>query len=88
MSVLLLTETLQACESLLQEQKRLTQLTDTIKEKLAFYNDIEKISRQFSGSSVPVTDASFRATLKRLDECIAFVQAHVCVPQSLLQQPF
>ncbi|KAL8798664.1 MAG: hypothetical protein Q9200_007725 [Gallowayella weberi] len=74
------------CEGLTLEQKRLTQLTDGITQNLKYYSFLEPVTRRLNapGAGNLVRSEEFSKLLGRLDECLEYMAAHVClnVPDS------
>jgi hypothetical protein len=58
-------------------QGQLVKFTDSIEKKLAYFNELPKITQKFSSASLSVYDATFKALLEKLDECIEFISKHV-----------
>ncbi|RUP45831.1 LOW QUALITY PROTEIN: Sec34-like family-domain-containing protein, partial [Jimgerdemannia flammicorona] len=67
-----------ACEKLLQEQDHLTALADSISSKLAYFNQLETITKMFNapGEHVVLQD-EFVPMLEKLDECLEYVQGNL-----------
>jgi hypothetical protein len=65
------------CESLLDDQRRLSRYADGLGEKLDFFNELERVSRTLATPGLSAADASYRSTLERVDECVAFIQRHM-----------
>ena len=67
------------CEGILSSQERCTKLADDIKENLQYYDFLDPSSRVLNapraGDSVRTKE--FSDLLKRLDECLDYMQAHV-----------
>jgi hypothetical protein len=66
-----------ACESLLEDQMRLARYADGLGEKLDYFNELERVSRALATPGLSAADASYRSTLERVDECVAFIQRHM-----------
>ncbi|EEH36789.1 hypothetical protein PAAG_07207 [Paracoccidioides lutzii Pb01] len=66
------------CEGLLSAQKRSSRLAEDIHENLQYYDFLDPVSRRLNapsaGNSVRTKD--FSDMLKRLDECLDYMQAH------------
>lgn len=61
------------CENALEEQTQLVNRAESINSKLAFFNELERISSKLGSPTLTVTSESFVPMLSRLDECIAYV---------------
>lgn len=81
-----------ACEGLLHEevsrilvyicmltypQKQLRFTADDLREKLKYFNELESLSKKFNSPSLSVQDEHFLPLLRKLDECIDFIQKNV-----------
>ena len=66
-----------ACESLLDEQNHLIGVTEELAHKLAYFNELDPITRLLSapGDGI-VMESGFSPMLQKLDQCLAFVLAH------------
>ncbi|KAL9576244.1 MAG: hypothetical protein Q9212_007262, partial [Teloschistes hypoglaucus] len=75
------------CEGLTQEQKRLANLTDGINQNLKYYSFLEPVTRRLNAPTAGsmVRTQEFSAMLARLDECLEYMAAHVCIVQYWLQ---
>ncbi|KAL8687143.1 MAG: hypothetical protein Q9224_005241, partial [Gallowayella concinna] len=69
------------CEGLTLEQKRLTQLADGITQNLKYYSFLEPVTRRLNapGAGNLVRSEEFSSLLARLDECLEYMAAHVCI---------
>jgi len=69
-----------ACEDLLSEQTRLTTIVDGLSANLEPFGALESITRRLNtpGSDL-VTKSDFKDMLLRLDDCLAYVELHVCL---------
>ena len=67
-----------ACEQLLDEQKHLVSVSEDISAKMKFFQELENISKALNqpGEEL-VKEAGFSDLLRKLDDCLEFVQAHV-----------
>ena len=70
------------CEGLLQEQKRMTDLADNLKQNLRYYDYLEPVTRRLNapGAGNFVRSQEFSDMLARLDECLEYMAAHVSTP--------
>ena len=68
------------CEGLLVEQERLTKLADDIGENVQYYNYLEPLTRRLNapGAGNSVGSKGFSDMLSQLDQCLDYMQAHVC----------
>lgn len=64
-----------ACEKLLEDQSKLTNIADSITIKLSYFNELDKIGQKLNLPALSVTSESFVPMLARLDECIEFIQS-------------
>ena len=62
-----------ACERLVAEKDRLVEFSESVRTKLAFFDELETISAQFHSASLAVESDKFVPILQRLDECIMYV---------------
>ncbi|KAI8090069.1 Sec34-like family-domain-containing protein [Gilbertella persicaria] len=66
-----------ACETLLEEQDRLTQLADGLASRLAYFNQLEPIAKLFNSPGDDIClNSEFIPMLGKLDECIEYMQQH------------
>ena len=63
-------------ERVLEEQKQLQETHGQLKTYLGYFNDYEPILRLFNNATSCVED-SFVPMLKRMDECLAFMESKV-----------
>ena len=50
---------------------------DDLREKLKYFNELESLSKKFNSPSLSVQDEHFLPLLRKLDECIDFIQKNV-----------
>ncbi|XP_065889132.1 conserved oligomeric Golgi complex subunit 3-like [Dysidea avara] len=74
----------QACEKLLEDQSKLTNVAESITTKLSYFNELDKIGQKLNLPALSVTSDSFVPMLARLDECIAFIQNKLHYKESQL----
>lgn len=74
------------CESLITEQRRITDLAENINHNLQYYAYLEPMTRRLNapGAANLVRADEFPDMLKNLDQCLDYMQAHVCVSRSVL----
>lgn len=66
-----------ACQHLMQEQTKLSALSDQISERLVFFTSVDKISQKLQSPTLSVNSDVFVEQLDLIDECILFNLAHV-----------
>ncbi|OAX84250.1 hypothetical protein ACJ72_01390 [Emergomyces africanus] len=66
------------CEGLLSAQMRSSKLAEDIQENLKFYDFLDPVSRRLNapGAGNSVRTKDFSDMLKRLDECLDYMQTH------------
>lgn len=69
------------CEGLLSAQKRDTELADKIQENLQYYEFLDPASRRLNapGAGNTVRGQDFSDMLRRLDECLDYMETHVSI---------
>jgi hypothetical protein len=69
------------CEGLLSAQKRNSGLADDIRDNLQYYEFLDPASRKLNapGAGRTVRSKEFSDMLRRLDECLDYMEAHVRV---------
>ena len=69
------------CEDLMMEQKRLENLATKVGENIQYYSYLEPITRKLNapGAGNFVRGKEFSDMLARLDECLEYMNGHVCV---------
>ncbi|KAK9817306.1 hypothetical protein WJX72_012420 [[Myrmecia] bisecta] len=65
-----------SCERLVLEKERLVEFADALRSKLAYFDELERVSAQFHSASLAVESDHFLPLLKRLDECITYVTSN------------
>ena len=60
-----------SCEVLVAEKDRLVEFADALRSKLAYFDELERLSAKFHSASLAVDSEDFLPILQRLDECIA-----------------
>eukprot|EP00268_Persea_americana_P062426 TRINITY_DN80025_c0_g1_i1.p1 TRINITY_DN80025_c0_g1~~TRINITY_DN80025_c0_g1_i1.p1 ORF type:complete len:782 (+),score=145.88 TRINITY_DN80025_c0_g1_i1:239-2584(+) len=65
-----------ACDRLLIEKQRLIEFADALRSKLNYFDELENIATNFHSPSMNVGSGQFLPLLKRLDECIAYVESN------------
>ena len=61
-----------SCEKLVAEKDRLVDLADAIKQKLAYFDELEKLAAKFHSANLSIESEDFLGVLKRLDECLTY----------------
>lgn len=69
------------CESLITEQRRITNLADNMNHNLQYYAYLEPMTRRLNapGAANLVRAKEFPDMLTNLDQCLDYMQAHVCI---------
>jgi DNA repair exonuclease SbcCD ATPase subunit len=67
----------EACEQMLIDQTKLSNLADELENKVSYFLEYEKIQSQLSSPTLSVHGELFRNILDRLDKCIDYMQSHV-----------
>ncbi len=68
----------EACQHLLQEQNRLSTLSEQIKERLVYFTEVERINQKLTGATaISANSENFFQLLDRIDECMLYVLDHV-----------
>jgi prefoldin subunit 5 len=69
----------QQCESLLSAQRKSTKLADDIHENMQYYEFLDPVSKRLNapGAGRLVGTKEFSDMLRRLDECLDYMHAHV-----------
>lgn len=67
------------CEGLINEQKRIERLADDLEHNLKYYNYLEPVTRRLNapGAGSLVRGKEFSEMLARIDDCLAYMAAHV-----------
>lgn len=65
----------EACEQRLQEQHALIMACEAINSKIAYFAELEQMSKRLASPSPLILTESLVPTLSRLDECIAFLES-------------
>ncbi|XP_057537707.1 conserved oligomeric Golgi complex subunit 3 [Amaranthus tricolor] len=65
-----------ACDRLLVEKQRLIEFADALRSKLSYFDELENISTSFYSPSMNVANQDFLPLLKRLDDCISYVESN------------
>ncbi|TQD93327.1 hypothetical protein C1H46_021085 [Malus baccata] len=65
-----------ACDRLLIEKQRLIEFTEALRSKLNYFDELENITTNFYSPNMNVLQENFLPLLKRLDECISYVESN------------
>ncbi|KAK4854252.1 hypothetical protein QYF36_021161 [Acer negundo] len=65
-----------ACDRLVVEKQRLIEFAEALRSKLKYFDELENIASNFYSPSMNVGNGSFLPLLKRLDECISYVESN------------
>ncbi|XP_042377121.1 conserved oligomeric Golgi complex subunit 3-like [Zingiber officinale] len=65
-----------ACDRLLIEKQRLIEFADALRSKLKYFDELENVSSSFYSPNMSINSREFLPLLKRLDECISFVESN------------
>ena len=66
----------EACETLLEEQTRLTDNAEAIHEKLSYFQQLDSIRAQLKNPNLEVNSEAFLALLAKLDSCIEYMSSN------------
>ncbi|PSS24690.1 Conserved oligomeric Golgi complex subunit 3 like [Actinidia chinensis var. chinensis] len=65
-----------ACDRLLMEKQRLIEFAEALRSKLNYFDELENVATNFHSPNMNVANGNFLPLLKRLDECIAYVESN------------
>ncbi|TQD77096.1 hypothetical protein C1H46_037372 [Malus baccata] len=65
-----------ACDRLLIEKQRLIEFSEALRSKLNYFDELENITTNFYSPNMNVLHENFLPLLKRLDECISYVESN------------
>uniref|UniRef100_A0A2C9UA37 Conserved oligomeric Golgi complex subunit 3 n=1 Tax=Manihot esculenta TaxID=3983 RepID=A0A2C9UA37_MANES len=65
-----------ACDRLLVEKQRLIEFAEALRNKLHYFDELENIATNFYSAKVNVGSENFLPLLKRLDDCISYVESN------------
>ncbi|KAK9288072.1 hypothetical protein L1049_016518 [Liquidambar formosana] len=65
-----------ACDRLLIEKQRLIEFAEALRSKLNYFDELENVSTNFYSQNMNVGNGNFLPLLKRLDECISYVESN------------
>lgn len=64
------------CERLVSEREALVGMAEAIRGKLTYFDELDKVAKQFSAASVNLNGGDLLPLLQKLDDCIGYVSAH------------
>ncbi|XP_020092147.1 conserved oligomeric Golgi complex subunit 3-like isoform X4 [Ananas comosus] len=65
-----------AMKSELMEKQRLIEFADALRSKLNYFDELENVSTSFYSPNMSIGSAQFLPLLKRLDDCISYVESN------------
>ncbi|XP_044471934.1 conserved oligomeric Golgi complex subunit 3 [Mangifera indica] len=65
-----------ACDRLVIEKQRLIEFAEALRSKLKYFDELENIATSFYSPNMNVGNGNFLPLLKRLDECISYVESN------------
>ncbi|KAG8373876.1 hypothetical protein BUALT_Bualt11G0070900 [Buddleja alternifolia] len=65
-----------ACDRLLMEKQRLIEFAESLRVKLNYFDELENVATSFYSPSMNVGHENFLPLLKRLDDCISYVESN------------
>lgn len=65
-----------ACDRLVIEKQRLIEFAEAVRNKLKYFDELENIAASFYSPNMNVGNGNFFHLLKRLDECILYVEGN------------
>ncbi|KAB5538326.1 hypothetical protein DKX38_015859 [Salix brachista] len=65
-----------ACDRLVVEKQRLIEFAEAVHSKLHYFDELENLNNNFYASNTNVGNEKFLPLLKRLDECISYVETN------------
>ncbi|XVF48818.1 hypothetical protein PTKIN_Ptkin03bG0219000 [Pterospermum kingtungense] len=63
-----------ACDRLVMEKQKLIEFAEALRSKLKYFDELENITSNFYSPNMNVGNANFLPLLKRLDECISYIE--------------
>jgi len=77
LSVATKTKTLHdACDQLLVEKQRLIEFAEALRSRLNYFDELENVSSSFYSQNMNIGNEQFLPLLKRLDDCISYVESN------------
>ncbi|XP_072997386.1 conserved oligomeric Golgi complex subunit 3 [Typha latifolia] len=65
-----------ACDRLLVEKQRLIEFAEALRSKLNYFDELENVSTSFYSPNMNISTGHFLPLLKRLDDCISYVESN------------
>ncbi|KAK8973178.1 hypothetical protein V6N11_049525 [Hibiscus sabdariffa] len=65
-----------ACDRLVLEKQKLIEFAEALRSKLKYFDELENITSNFYSPNMNVGNENFLPLLKRLDECISYVESN------------
>ncbi|ONK74925.1 uncharacterized protein A4U43_C03F11520 [Asparagus officinalis] len=65
-----------ACDRLLLEKQRLVDFAEALRSKLNYFDELENVSTNFYSANMNIGNGQFLSLLKRLDDCISYVESN------------
>ncbi|CAM8997778.1 unnamed protein product [Rhodiola kirilowii] len=65
-----------ACDRLLLEKQRLVEFAEALRTKLNYFDELENVASSFYAPNMNVGSGNFLPLLKRLDDCISYVESN------------
>lgn len=65
-----------ACDRLLIEKQRLIEFAEALRSKLNYFDELENVSTSFYSPNMNIGSEHFLPLLKRLDDCISYVESN------------
>ncbi|PKU70495.1 conserved oligomeric Golgi complex subunit 3 isoform X1 [Dendrobium catenatum] len=65
-----------ACDRLLLEKQRLIDFAEALRSKLNYFDELENASSNFYSPNLSIGNGQFLPLLKRLDDCISYVESN------------
>ncbi|XAR53530.1 hypothetical protein NMG60_11022121 [Bertholletia excelsa] len=65
-----------ACDRLLIEKQRLIEFAEALRSKLNYFDELENVASNFYSPNMNVSNQNFLSLLKRLDDCISYVESN------------
>ncbi|XP_010261685.1 PREDICTED: conserved oligomeric Golgi complex subunit 3 isoform X1 [Nelumbo nucifera] len=65
-----------ACDRLLIEKQRLIEFAEALRSKLNYFDELENVATNFYSLNMNAENGNFLPLLKRLDECISYVESN------------
>ncbi|KAM0061722.1 putative oligomeric Golgi complex, subunit 3, cullin repeat-like-containing domain superfamily [Helianthus debilis subsp. tardiflorus] len=63
-----------ACDRMVIEKQRLVEFADSLRSKLSYFDELENVAASFYSSNTNVASENFLPQLKKLDDCISYVE--------------